>query len=233
MTENWEIRWKDYYKILQLDPSAEPEVIKAAYDRLAHKYHPDVNKNPIAGLRMSDINEAFDVLRDPLRRRQYHAIWLQKTNQQVKGRKRLNLGWLILPVLIIAVVVFILIVMKKPEPVVPVDNTETTTSVLPLNLKLKSITLPTISKISAGDLCYEQSWIVTNLEPSDVRVRWEASSSLTGIFDSGYVSIPAKDSREVKRSYSYTIDGTEIVTYKLYYADVVLDSLSATHVIGK
>ena len=34
---------KNYYKILQIDPSAEPEVVQAAYRRLAQKYHPDAN----------------------------------------------------------------------------------------------------------------------------------------------------------------------------------------------
>ena len=62
MKENWETHWKDYYKILQVHPSAEQEVVKAARDRLAGKYHPDVNKEPIAHERMKDINEAYEVL---------------------------------------------------------------------------------------------------------------------------------------------------------------------------
>jgi hypothetical protein len=60
--EPWALHWKDYYKILQVHVSAEPEVIKAAYDKLARKYHPDVNQNPTASERMKDINEAFEVL---------------------------------------------------------------------------------------------------------------------------------------------------------------------------
>ncbi|NLD43706.1 MAG: J domain-containing protein, partial [Chloroflexi bacterium] len=35
-----------YYRILQVDPQAEPEVIEAAYRRLARMYHPDVNNAP-------------------------------------------------------------------------------------------------------------------------------------------------------------------------------------------
>lgn len=35
MQEPWEINWKDYYRILQVHPTAEQEVIKGAYDRLA------------------------------------------------------------------------------------------------------------------------------------------------------------------------------------------------------
>lgn len=62
---------KNYYKILQVDPSAEAEVIAAAYKRLSIKYHPDTNRSPDAHRRMQEINEAYDVLKDPARRRQY------------------------------------------------------------------------------------------------------------------------------------------------------------------
>jgi len=62
---------KDYYKILQVDPSAEAEVIAAAYKRLALKYHPDTNKDRNATLRMQEINEAYEVLHDPIKRAEY------------------------------------------------------------------------------------------------------------------------------------------------------------------
>ncbi len=62
---------KDYYRILQVDPSAEPEVIDAAYRRLARKYHPDSNPSPDAMRRMQEINEAYEVLRDPMRRAEH------------------------------------------------------------------------------------------------------------------------------------------------------------------
>jgi DnaJ-class molecular chaperone len=79
MKENWEIYWKDYYRILQVHPSAEQEVIKGAYEKLARKYHPDLNKDTTANKRMKDINEAFEVLGDLEKRRQYHPVWLQKS----------------------------------------------------------------------------------------------------------------------------------------------------------
>jgi len=62
---------KDYYRILQVDPAAEPEVIEAAYRRLALKYHPDVNRSPDAKQRMQEINEAYEMLRVPLKRASY------------------------------------------------------------------------------------------------------------------------------------------------------------------
>jgi curved DNA-binding protein CbpA len=58
----------DPYKVLQVDPSAEADVIEAAYKRLAKKFHPDVTPGPEAQARMVQINLARDILRDPVRR---------------------------------------------------------------------------------------------------------------------------------------------------------------------
>lgn len=53
----------DLYRVLQVDPSADPEVIDAAYKRLARKYHPDHNRGDArAEAQMKRINEAFRVL---------------------------------------------------------------------------------------------------------------------------------------------------------------------------
>src|SRR5512132_185617 len=62
---------EDYYKILQVDPAADPEVITAAYRRLAVKYHPDTNSSPDATARMQRINESYAVLSDPVQRATY------------------------------------------------------------------------------------------------------------------------------------------------------------------
>lgn len=70
--------FEDYYEILQVHFRAEPEVIEAAYKKLAQKYHPDVNKSSIAAERMKKINTAHDILRDPAKRRDYDDKWLQK-----------------------------------------------------------------------------------------------------------------------------------------------------------
>jgi len=77
MKENWELHWKDYYKILQVQPLAEPEVIKAAYDRLARKYHPDTNKGSTTLDRMKELNEAFEVLGNPQKRTVYDVTYNQ------------------------------------------------------------------------------------------------------------------------------------------------------------
>lgn len=62
-----------YYQTLQVDPAADPEVIEAAFRRLALKYHPDRSVVPDAADRMRDLLEARSILTDPARRRAYDA----------------------------------------------------------------------------------------------------------------------------------------------------------------
>lgn len=68
--------FSDYYRTLQVHHEAGQEVIEAAYKRLCRIYHPDVNRDPRAGARMQEINAAFEVLGDKLRRSIYHRQWL-------------------------------------------------------------------------------------------------------------------------------------------------------------
>lgn len=64
----------DLYRVLQVDPSADPEVIEAAYKRLALKYHPDHNRGDVrAEEHMKRINEAFRVLGKPDLRAAYDS----------------------------------------------------------------------------------------------------------------------------------------------------------------
>lgn len=63
---------KDYYHILGLEKSAEPEQIKKAYRKLAVKYHPDHNHgDKAAEEKFKEISEAYAVLIDPSKRAQY------------------------------------------------------------------------------------------------------------------------------------------------------------------
>ena len=62
---------RSWYQVLQVDPQAEPEILEAAYRRLAKKYHPDVATSPDAGARMKEITAAYAVLRDPRQRAAY------------------------------------------------------------------------------------------------------------------------------------------------------------------
>lgn len=69
--------FKDYYKILGVEPGADDATIKAAYRKLARKYHPDVSKEADAMARMAEINEANAVLSDPEKREAYDALGRQ------------------------------------------------------------------------------------------------------------------------------------------------------------
>ncbi len=64
---------KDYYAILGVLPTAEDIVIRAAYRALAQRYHPDrfAGTKDEATRRMVEINEAYELLSDPIRRREY------------------------------------------------------------------------------------------------------------------------------------------------------------------
>jgi len=62
---------KDYYRVLGLDPSAEVEVIEAAYKALSRKYRRRLRPLPGAGDRRREIDEAFAVLNDPMKRAEY------------------------------------------------------------------------------------------------------------------------------------------------------------------
>lgn len=62
---------RTYYQVLQVDPAADPEVIDAAFRRLARKYHPDTSTDPDASSRMREILEAKEILADPDRRLRY------------------------------------------------------------------------------------------------------------------------------------------------------------------
>lgn len=78
----------NYYKLLQIDPSAEPEVIAAAYRRLALKYHPDTNGSSAeAKARMQALNEAYAVLSDPVRRAAYDRQLAAQTGSHAQARE--------------------------------------------------------------------------------------------------------------------------------------------------
>lgn len=62
---------KDYYQILGVSKTASFDTIKRAYRKLVVLYHPDKNPNPDAHERISEINQAYDVLSDQERRRSY------------------------------------------------------------------------------------------------------------------------------------------------------------------
>jgi curved DNA-binding protein len=77
------MEFKDYYKILGVDKNAGMDIIKKQYRKLARMYHPDVSKSSDAEQRFKELGEAYEVLKDPEKRKlyeQYGAEW--KTSKQ-------------------------------------------------------------------------------------------------------------------------------------------------------
>jgi len=68
------MEYRDYYKTLGVDRNASADDIKKAYRRLARKYHPDVSKEPDAEKRFKEVAEAYEVLKDPEKRKLYDQL---------------------------------------------------------------------------------------------------------------------------------------------------------------
>jgi hypothetical protein len=64
---------KDYYQVMEVSSHASQEEIKQAYHHLARKYHPDISKEPDAEVRFKEVNEAYEVLKNPQKRADYNA----------------------------------------------------------------------------------------------------------------------------------------------------------------
>lgn len=75
--------YKDYYKVMGLSRDALAKDIKMAYRKLARKYHPDLNKEPGAEEKFKELGEAYEVLKDPEKRKiydQYGRDWEANKN---------------------------------------------------------------------------------------------------------------------------------------------------------
>ena len=68
------MEFKDYYKILGVDSDADDKAIKAAYRRLARKFHPDVSTEQDAEEKFKELAEAYEVLKDAEKRAQYDML---------------------------------------------------------------------------------------------------------------------------------------------------------------
>lgn len=76
---------ESYYDVLGLPRNATETDIKKAYRNLAKKYHPDVCKDPGAEEKFKSINEAYDVLSDETKRRQYDQLGHDNFTNASKG----------------------------------------------------------------------------------------------------------------------------------------------------
>jgi molecular chaperone DnaJ len=80
----------DYYDILGVSREANQDEIKRAFHKLALKYHPDRNKLPDAEEKFKEASEAYAVLSDPEKRKEYDARGFDGINQQYKQEDIFN-----------------------------------------------------------------------------------------------------------------------------------------------
>jgi curved DNA-binding protein len=81
------VEYKDYYQTLGVTRDASQQDVQKAYRKLARKLHPDISKEPDAESRFKEVTEAYEVLKDPDKRKkydQYGQAWKQA--QQRGGR---------------------------------------------------------------------------------------------------------------------------------------------------
>jgi len=68
------MQFKDYYKILGVPRAADADAVKRAYRKLAQKYHPDVSSERNAEDKFKELQEAYEVLKDPEKRATYDQL---------------------------------------------------------------------------------------------------------------------------------------------------------------
>ncbi|HEX6898664.1 MAG TPA: DnaJ C-terminal domain-containing protein [Thermoanaerobaculia bacterium] len=86
--------YKDYYATLGVKKDASQEEIQKAYRKLARKFHPDVNKAPEAEVKFKEIGEAYEVLKDPDKRKKYDQFgsnW-NRAGGSPPGWENINFG---------------------------------------------------------------------------------------------------------------------------------------------
>lgn len=81
------MEFKDYYRILDVPPSATPAEVRAAYKRQSLRWHPDRNEGRDTTRQMQDVNEAYTILNDEASRRRYDEEY-ERFCQSCSSRRR-------------------------------------------------------------------------------------------------------------------------------------------------
>ena len=78
------MKYKDYYEILGVKRDASADDIKKAYRKLAHKYHPDVSKDPKGEEQFKAVAEAYQTLKDPEKRAAYNNLGKHRPGEEFR-----------------------------------------------------------------------------------------------------------------------------------------------------
>jgi len=84
---------RDYYEVLGVPKDADEKTIKSAFRRLAKEYHPDLNKSPDAPEKFKEVQEAYEVLSDPNKRKTYDQFGHAAFDQNAGGYGGFNGGF--------------------------------------------------------------------------------------------------------------------------------------------
>ncbi len=80
------VKFQDYYDTLGVARTATAEEIKLAFRKLARIHHPDVAKDKVAGeVKFKELNEAYEVLSDPVKRTRYDELGADRQNYDAGG----------------------------------------------------------------------------------------------------------------------------------------------------
>lgn len=167
-----------HYEVLQVMPTASPEVIKMAYKALASKYHPDVYQGDktYAELMMKRINEAYAVLSTPVSRQEYdrslqftkeqasHTYQTTQTQQKPPVKKKIDFSTFIAIAFVFAIIIGIMLL----------DDADIFAKIKPRS-SYQSIVLPTApptviiprsGDILSGSECFDGSELTITADDS-------------------------------------------------------------------
>ncbi|RYY04172.1 MAG: DNA-binding protein [Gammaproteobacteria bacterium] len=87
------MEFKDYYAALGVAPDADDKTIKKAFRKLAHQYHPDMNKDAGAEDKFKEVAEAYEVLHNTEKRAEYDELRTMRSRRQQSGSHQQTSGF--------------------------------------------------------------------------------------------------------------------------------------------